>query len=59
MNLINCIIYFWSQELLEAANRWTDNVYTLRSWCVKKFNVDQNELNKQFEIPEDLDYIIS
>ena len=43
---------------LEAANRWTDNVFSIQSWIKKKFPaVDTSGLNKQFGIPEDLDYI--
>ena len=43
---------------LEAANRWTDNVFSIQSWIKKKFPaVDSTGLNKQFGIPEDLDYI--
>jgi len=41
----------------EAANRWTDNLFTLKSWLKKKFPVPENQINKQFGIPEDLDYI--
>lgn len=41
----------------DAANRWTDNVFSLKSWIKKKFPVDENQINKQFGIPEDLDYI--
>lgn len=48
---------FSSQALCEAANRWTDNVFIIKSWCVKKFNVDEKELNKQFKLPEEFDYM--
>lgn len=40
-----------------AANRWTDNIFTIKSWCKKKFMIEDKILNKQFGIPEDLDYI--
>ncbi|CAG9813427.1 unnamed protein product [Phaedon cochleariae] len=46
-----------SEELKEAANRWTDNVFAVKSWCKKKFNIEDNVLNKQFGIPEEFDYI--
>jgi len=42
---------------LEAANRWTDNVFAVKSWCTKKFGIDGKEIDKQFGIPEDFDYI--
>lgn len=41
----------------EAANRWTDNIFAIKSWCKNKFFIEESVLNKQFEIPEDLDYI--
>ncbi len=42
----------------EAVNRWTDNIYAIQSWIGKKFPaVNINDLNKQFDIPEDLDYV--
>ncbi|XP_057294858.1 meiotic nuclear division protein 1 homolog isoform X2 [Hydractinia symbiolongicarpus] len=45
------------QIAFEAANRWTDNLFSLKSWCSKKFNVDTKVMDKQFGIPEDFDYI--
>ncbi|XP_023216423.1 meiotic nuclear division protein 1 homolog isoform X2 [Centruroides sculpturatus] len=41
----------------EAANRWTDNIYALKSWCKKKFFIEESVINKQFSIPEDIDYL--
>ncbi|KAG8276967.1 meiotic nuclear division protein 1 homolog [Homalodisca vitripennis] len=43
--------------LREAINRWTDNIFSLKSWCKNKFNIEENTLNKQFGIPPDLDYL--
>ena len=41
----------------EAINRWTDNVFAVQSWIGKKFpGVNPQDMSKQFEIPEDLDY---
>lgn len=42
---------------LEAANRWTDNVFSVKSWCTKKFGMDGKMIDKQFGIPEDFDYV--
>merc|ERR1712241_666390 len=43
---------------VEATNRWTDNIYSIQSWIRKKFpSVEQSAFNKQFGVPEDLDYI--
>lgn len=40
-----------------AANRWTDNIFSIKSWCKNKFYIEEDVLNKQFNIPEELDYI--
>lgn len=45
------------KKLHEAANRWTDNVFTIKSWCKKKLNCEDSLLDKQFRIPEDFDYV--
>ncbi|KAI8892624.1 meiotic nuclear division protein 1 [Globomyces pollinis-pini] len=41
----------------EAANRWTDNIFTLQSFCKNSFNMTATEFNKSFGIPSDLDNI--
>jgi len=41
----------------EAANRWTDNVFCIRSWCQKRFSVEAKDFDKQFGISEDFDYL--
>ncbi|XP_023320790.1 meiotic nuclear division protein 1 homolog [Eurytemora carolleeae] len=47
-----------SKKALESVNRWTDNIFSLQEWIKKKFpSISQAEFNKQFNIPEDLDYI--
>ena len=46
-----------ADQALDAANRWTDNLLAVKSWCQKKFNIDGKTLDKQFGIPEDFDYI--
>jgi len=46
-----------AQTAKEAANRWTDNIFSLRSYCSSNFNIDADTFNKSFEIPEDLDYV--
>ncbi|KAL1123336.1 hypothetical protein AAG570_002421 [Ranatra chinensis] len=40
-----------------AINRWTDNIFSIKSWCQKKFFIEGPTLDKQFGIPPDLDYI--
>lgn len=46
-----------NQKLHEAANRWTDNVFSTKSWCKKKLNCEDSVLDKQFGIPSDFDYL--
>ncbi|KAM4710552.1 meiotic nuclear division protein 1 homolog [Discoglossus pictus] len=41
----------------EAANRWTDNVFSVKSWAKKKFGFEESKIDKTFGIPEDFDYI--
>ena len=41
----------------EGANRWTDNVFTIKSWCVRKFGLEEKMIDKNFGIPEDFDYM--
>ncbi|XP_037595609.1 meiotic nuclear division protein 1 homolog [Cebus imitator] len=41
----------------EAANRWTDNIFAIKSWAKRKFGFEVNKINKTFGIPEDFDYI--
>lgn len=46
-----------AQLAKDAANRWTDNIYSLQSYCSQKFGLASSDFNKQFEIPEDFDYV--
>jgi len=42
----------------DSANRWTDNIFSLHSWIQKKFPaIHIPDLNKQFGIPDDIDYV--
>ena len=42
----------------QSANRWTDNIFALHSWIQNKFpSININDLNKQFGIPDDIDYV--
>ena len=42
---------------VDAANRWTDNIFSIKSWCKQRFSFEESTLDKQFGIPEDLDYM--
>ncbi|KAJ3334098.1 Meiotic nuclear division protein 1 [Blyttiomyces sp. JEL0837] len=41
-----------------AANRWTENIFCLQSYCSKNFSMDTAQFNQQFGIPENLDTIL-
>ncbi|XP_053987595.1 meiotic nuclear division protein 1 homolog [Hylaeus volcanicus] len=45
-----------AQEYKDATNAWTDNIFAIQSWCKNKFDISEQSLNKQFNIPNDLDY---
>jgi len=42
---------------LESANRWTDNVMSLMSYCKKNFNIEENQFTEMFGVPKDFDYL--
>lgn len=46
-----------AQIAKNAANRWIENIFLLKSWLKNKFRVDESVIDKQFGIPVDLDYI--
>ncbi|XP_071446960.1 meiotic nuclear division protein 1 homolog [Hetaerina americana] len=46
-----------TQIAMDAANRWIDNIFILKHWCVNRFNIEEEKLNKEFGIDPDLDYI--
>ncbi|CAE7369762.1 Mnd1 [Symbiodinium sp. KB8] len=41
----------------DAANRWVDNIFTLKSYCVEKFSMVSSEFDKALGLPADLDYM--
>lgn len=41
----------------EAANRWTDNVDTLRRYVSDKFGMDGADFARQFGVPADMEYL--
>lgn len=45
------------KTLKESANRWTDNVFSLQSYCSNQYNIGRADFNSQFGVPEDLDYV--
>ncbi|KAL7668673.1 hypothetical protein ACOME3_009367 [Neoechinorhynchus agilis] len=43
------------KDLIELINEWTDNVLIVKQWLKQKFHVEDSIINKQFNIPADLD----
>ncbi|XP_063683914.1 meiotic nuclear division protein 1 homolog [Bolinopsis microptera] len=41
----------------ESINRWTDNIFSVQSWCKNKFSIETKTMCKNFGIPEELDYV--
>jgi hypothetical protein len=41
----------------KACNRWIENIFSLKSWLKNKFRIQEELIDKQFEIPSDLDYV--
>ena len=41
----------------EGANRWTDNLWEIKSWCVKKKGMDGKTVDKMLGISSTFDYI--
>lgn len=40
-----------------AANRWTDNIFTLKSYLSSNFGMESNQFDQHFEIPDNFDYV--
>jgi len=51
----------FTQAALLAANRWTDNVFAARSWCLDKLggSCTEEQFNANFGVPSDFDYLPS
>lgn len=45
------------QVAKDAANRWTDNLFAIKSWCKNKFFIEESVLDKQFGIDPEMDYL--
>jgi hypothetical protein len=41
----------------DAANRWTDAIWSCQKYLGDNFGMESSTFMKQFEIPEDLDYV--
>lgn len=41
----------------QAANRWTDNVFALKSFAMRNFGMSEEDFNQMFELPSNFDYV--
>ncbi|KAJ8900964.1 hypothetical protein NDN08_000261 [Rhodosorus marinus] len=46
-----------SEAFRAGANRWTDNIFSIRSYVSEKFSIPPTDFDKNFGIAEDFDYI--
>lgn len=46
-----------TEEAKNGVNRWTDNLFTIQSYCSNNFNISRTDFSNQFGIPEELDYV--
>jgi hypothetical protein len=46
-----------TKTLIEQANRWTDNLYVIRSYVQRNLGVDLDLFDQQFELKPALQYL--
>lgn len=46
-----------AKEAKLGSNRWTDNIFTLQSYCSNQFCIPKSQFCEQFGIPDDFDYV--
>ncbi|KAI9137181.1 meiotic nuclear division protein 1 [Paraphysoderma sedebokerense] len=46
-----------TQVCKDAANRWTDNIFILQSYCTRQMNLESKRFFEAFELPDDFDSI--
>lgn len=44
------------KHLIEELNEWTENLFLIKKYVKNKMNMDEKVLDKEFNIPRDLDY---
>ena len=42
---------------VEGANRWTDNIWSMKSFLTRKQGISSKEADQALEIPPDFDYV--
>ena len=53
----SCLFWRFIIKIKNKIIHFSDNLFSFKSWMKSKFNCEEDMINKQFEIPEDLDYI--
>lgn len=46
-----------TQSLITATNRWTDNIYSMVSFCKNKLALEEKQVYEFFGLPEEFDYV--
>ena len=46
-----------AKEAKLGSNRWTDNIFTIQSYCSNNYCIPRSQFNEQFNIPDDFDYV--
>lgn len=44
-------------EAKAGADRWTDNIFALQSYCGNNFGLSKSDFDTQFGISEEFDYV--
>lgn len=44
-------------KLVDELNAWTDNIFMVKAYVKNQLNMDTNQLDKEYSIPKDLDYM--
>ncbi|KAI9273894.1 meiotic nuclear division protein 1 [Helicostylum pulchrum] len=46
-----------AQIAREAANRWTENIWEMQSYCINNFGIERSTFDQQFGIKDDFDTV--
>lgn len=46
-----------NQNILDSVNRWTDNIFAIKSYLVKKRGMLSKDVDRLLEIKDDFDYV--
>ena len=61
LNFITVIRVAVTEKKVEIArmgvNRWTDNVWALKSVLVSKYSMNSRDVDRQLQLPDDFDYV--